>query len=319
MKVLVTGTAGFIGMHTAHRLLDRGHEVTGVDCLTDYYDVSLKRARLATISSRAGYRHAHADLGDPEAVSALFDTGRFDRVIHLAAQPGVRYSLVNPRSYIDRNITAFVHVLEACRHHGIAHLVYASSSSVYGGNTQLPFRENHPVDHPVSLYAATKRANELMAHTYSHLFGLPTTGLRFFTVYGPWGRPDMAYWLFTEAMLAGRPIRLFNEGRMKRDFTFVDDIVAGVIAALDNPPAAPAHRVYNIGNSHPEELLDMVAMLEELLGVKAVRELMPMQPGDVPATFADVSAMQRDFGWRPTTDLRTGLGRFVAWWRGHFG
>ena len=332
MKVLVTGTAGFIGMHTAHRLLDRGHEVLGVDCLTDYYDVGLKRARLATLTSRDGYRHAHSDLGDADAVTALFGTNRFDRVIHLAAQPGVRYSLVSPRSYIDRNITAFVHVLEACRHHAIPHLVYASSSSVYGGNTKLPFRETDPVDHPVSLYAATKRANELMAHTYSHLFGLPTTGLRFFTVYGPWGRPDMSPVIFAKAIVEGTKLRLFNFGKSRRDFTYVDDIVEGVVRVMDHIPVpqsarhtdSPAeswapYRVFNIGNHDAVEVERFLALLEEALGRKAVVERLPMEPGDVEATYADVDALSAAVGFSPATPIETGVHRFVEWFRTYHG
>ncbi len=324
-QVLVTGAAGFIGAHLCQALLARGEAVIGLDNLNPYYDPALKRARLAALTGDArpgAFAFHHLDLADHEAVLALMRANPgIDRIAHLGAQAGVRWSLEQPFAYTAANVTGQLAILEGIRRAEgrIRHTVYASTSSVYGSRTDGAFRETDRVDRPASLYAATKAAGELMASCYADLYAMKLTGLRFFTVYGPWGRPDMAYWLFTEAMLAGRPIRLFNEGRMKRDFTFVDDIVGGVIAALDNPPPAPAHRLYNIGNSHPEELLDMVAMLEEMLGVTAVRQLMPMQPGDVPATFADVSAMQRDFGWRPTTDLRTGLGRFVAWWRSNFG
>ncbi|PWS34037.1 protein CapI [Falsiroseomonas bella] len=324
-QVLVTGAAGFIGAHLCQALLARGEQVIGLDNLNPYYDPKLKEARLAALTGKARpgqFAFHRLDLSDQDSVLALMAAHPgLDRVVHLGAQAGVRWSLQAPFAYTAANVTGTLAILEGVRRAEgrIGHTVYASTSSVYGSRTDGAFRESDCADRPASLYAATKLAGELMAKSYTDLYRLNLTGLRFFTVYGPWGRPDMAYWLFTEAMLQGRPIRLFNEGRMRRDFTYVDDIVAGVVAALDNPPATPAHRLYNIGNSHPEELLDMVAMLEELLGVTAKRELLPMQPGDVPATFADVSAMQRDFGWRPTTDLRTGLGRFVAWWRGYFG
>ncbi|MBI1395516.1 MAG: NAD-dependent epimerase/dehydratase family protein [Betaproteobacteria bacterium] len=330
MRILVTGSAGFIGMHTAARLLSAGHEVVGVDCLTDYYDVSLKRARLAHLGAHERLRHHEFDLCDSGAVEALFAGDRFDRVIHLAAQPGVRYSLANPRSYIDRNVTAFLNVLEACRHHGIAHLVYASSSSVYGGNTKLPFHESDPVDHPVSLYAATKRANELMAHTYSHLFGLPTTGLRFFTVYGPWGRPDMSPMLFASAIVEGRTIDLFNHGESRRDFTYVDDVVEGVVRVMDHVPSpspsavadsperswAP-FRLYNIGNHDTIDVRRFVSLLESALGRRASVALKPMEPGDVEATFADVEALSREVGFAPSTPIETGVARFVEWFHGY--
>ncbi|WP_203074097.1 NAD-dependent epimerase/dehydratase family protein [Falsiroseomonas ponticola] len=324
-KVVVTGAAGFIGAHVCQSLLARGEQVVGLDNLNPYYDPGLKRARLAALTGDAApgaFAFHQLDLSDQEAVLGLFKADpAIDRVVHLGAQAGVRWSLEAPFAYTAANVTGHLAILEAVRRSEgrIGHTVYASTSSVYGSRTDGAFREGDRVDTPASLYAATKAAGELMSKVYVDLYKLKLTGLRFFTVYGPWGRPDMAYWLFTDAMLKGRPIRLFNEGKMRRDFTFVDDIVAGIIAALDHAPAAPAHRLYNIGNSNPEELLDMVAMLEELLGVKAVTELLPMQPGDVPATFADVSAMKRDFGWQPTTDLRTGLTRFVGWWRGHFG
>jgi UDP-glucuronate 4-epimerase len=324
-QVLVTGAAGFIGSHLCQALLARGEVVIGLDNLNPYYDPALKRARMAALTGDArpgAFAFHQIDLAEPEAVLALMRAHPgIDRVVHLGAQAGVRWSLEAPFAYTASNVTGQLAILEGVRRAEgrIFHAVYASTSSVYGSRTDGAFRESDRVDHPASLYAATKAAGELMASAYAGLHGLSLTGLRFFTVYGPWGRPDMAYWLFTKAMLRGEPIRLFNEGRMRRDFTYVDDIVAGVLAALDHPPASPAHRLYNIGNSHPEDLLDMVAILEELLGVKAVREMLPMQKGDVPATFADVAAMRRDFGWAPTTDLRTGLGRFVGWWRGYFG
>ncbi len=325
-SILVTGAAGFIGAHLCQALLARGEAVIGLDNLNPYYDPALKRARLAALTAGAGpgaFRFERLDLADHEAVLGLMRAHPgIDRVVHLGAQAGVRWSLEAPFAYTAANVTGHLSILEAVRRSEgrVRHTVYASTSSVYGARQDGgAFHETDRVDHPASLYAATKVAGEVMSRTYSDLYGLSLTGLRFFTVYGPWGRPDMAYWLFTEAMLKGRPIALFNEGRMMRDFTFVDDIVQGVLAALDHPAAAGGHRLYNIGNSRPEPLLGMVALLEELLGVKAIRELKPMQPGDVPATFADVSAMERDFGWRPTTDLRTGLARFVAWWRNYHG
>jgi UDP-glucuronate 4-epimerase len=322
--VLVTGAAGFIGAHLCQALLRRGEQVVGLDNLNPYYDPALKRARLAALTGDAkDFAFHQLDLADHEAVLALLRANPgIDRIAHLGAQAGVRWSLEQPFAYTAANVTGQLAVLEGIRRAEgrIRHTVYASTSSVYGSRPAGEvFRESDRVDHPASLYAATKAAGELMATTYVDLYGLKLTGLRFFTVYGPWGRPDMAYWLFTDAMLKGRPIRLFNQGRMRRDFTFVDDIVAGIIAALDHPPAEPAHRVYNIGNSHPEELMHLVGTLERLLGVTAVKEMLPMQPGDVPATFADVSAMRRDFGWAPTTSLEAGLERFVAWWRGYFG
>ncbi len=323
--VLVTGAAGFIGAHLCQALLARGDQVIGLDNLNAYYDPALKQARLSALTGQAApgaFAFHRIDLADSDAILALMRTERgIDRVAHLGAQAGVRWSLEAPFAYAAANVTGTLSILEGVRRAEgrIRHTVYASTSSVYGSRTDGPFRESDAADRPASLYAATKLGAEMMAKSYADLYALNLTGLRFFTVYGPWGRPDMAYWLFTEAMLKGRPIALFNQGDMRRDFTYIDDIVAGVVAALDHPPAAPAHRLYNIGNSHPEQLLDMVSMLEELLGVQAIRVLKPMQPGDVPATFADVSAMRRDFGWAPTTDLHTGLGRFVAWWRGHFG
>jgi UDP-glucuronate 4-epimerase len=333
MKALVTGAAGFIGMHLSQRLLERGDEVVGIDNLNDYYDPQLKRDRLAQLAPRKGFRFEALDIADRQAMPRLFERERFDVVVNLAAQAGVRYSLVNPHAYIDANIVGFTNVLEGCRHHGVKHLVYASSSSVYGGNEQMPFTEHQGVDHPISLYAATKKANELMAHTYSHLYGLPTTGLRFFTVYGPWGRPDMALFLFTKAILEGRPIELFNEGRMQRDFTYVDDIVEGVLRVIDRPATPDAgfdaqrpdparsrapFRVFNIGNQGPVELMQFVAAIEKAIGQPAQKLLRPMQPGDVPATYADVSELTEWTGFKPGTPIEVGVTRFVAWYRSYF-
>jgi UDP-glucuronate 4-epimerase len=333
MKILLTGAAGFIGMTTALRLLAHGDEIVGLDNLNDYYDVTLKQARLARLTPHPGFRFVQMDVADRPGMEALFAAEGFDRVIHLAAQAGVRYSLKNPHAYIDSNIVGFMNVLEGCRHTQVQHLVYASSSSVYGGNTKMPFSEHDSVDHPVSMYAATKKANELMAHTYSHLFGLPTTGLRFFTVYGPWGRPDMALFLFTKAILEGRPIDVFNHGQMRRDFTFVDDIVEGVIRVLDRPAAPNAdfvsdqpdpgtsnapYRVFNIGNHSPVQLLDYIGCIEKAVGRKAEKNLLPLQDGDVPATYADVDALNDWVGFTPATDIATGVGRFVDWYRGYY-
>ncbi len=320
MPILVTGAAGFIGAHLVRALLARGEEVVGLDNLNPYYDPALKQARLAAMTqgARPGqFRFHRLYLADHAAVLDLFDAERPDRVAHLGAQAGVRWSLEQPFAYTAANVTGQLSILEGIRRAGgrVRHAVYASTSSVYGSRAEGAFREEDRTDHPASLYAATKKAGEVMADSYCALYGLALTGLRFFTVYGPWGRPDMAVWLFTEAMTQGRPIRLFNEGRMRRDFTFVEDIVAGILAVLDHPPAAPAHRLYNIGNSRPEELGTLVSTLERLLGVRAAKELLPMQPGDVPATFADVSAMGRDFGWAPTTTLEQGLERWVEWWK----
>jgi UDP-glucuronate 4-epimerase len=330
MRVLVTGAAGFIGMHTSLRLLERGDEVVGFDDLNPYYDPALKQARLERLNTYPGFTFVRGALQDRETVAALFAEHRPDRVVNLAAQAGVRYSIENPHSYVDSNLVGFVNVLEGCREAEVEHLVYASSSSVYGANTKLPFSVADAVDHPVSLYAASKKANELMAHTYSHLFRLPTTGLRFFTVYGPWGRPDMALFLFTRAILAGEPIRIFNHGRMRRDFTFIDDIVEGVIRVLDRPaepdpsfdPDAPdpstssaPYRIFNIGNDQPTELLRYVDVLEEALGVKAIRQFEDIQPGDVPATWADVDALRDAVGFAPATPVEEGVRRFVAWYR----
>jgi UDP-glucuronate 4-epimerase len=321
MSVLVTGAAGFIGSFVAERLLATGVEVVGIDNLSAYYDVGLKQARLSRVCGERRFRFEHLDVAKCDAISRLFAHVKPSSVIHLAAQPGVRYSLQNPHAYVDANITGFLNVLEGCRQHPVRHLVYASSSSVYGGNTTVPFSVEDNVDHPVSLYAATKKANELMAHTYSHLFGIPVTGLRFFTVYGPWGRPDMAPMLFTKAILEGRPIQVFNHGNMKRDFTYVDDIVEGVLRVHDRPPAGPGVRakVYNIGNSNPVDLMEFIATLEKLLGKTAEKQMLPMQPGDVPATFADVADLERDVGFRPRTSLEDGLGSLVRWYREFYG
>jgi UDP-glucuronate 4-epimerase len=321
MRVLVTGAAGFIGMHVARALLARGVEVHGVDNFEPYYDIALKEARLATLAGAPGFSFARLDLAEADATARLFRDGAFTHVVHLAAQPGVRYSLVNPDAYVRNNVQAFVHVLEGCRHAQIAHLVYASSSSVYGAAHTLPFSEDQRVDAPVSLYAATKCANEAMAHSYAHLFGLPVSGLRFFTVYGPWGRPDMAPMLFTRAILAGEPIRVFNHGRMRRDFTYVDDIVEGVTRTLAVVPRAdqgPPAMIYNIGNHEAVELTTFIDTLEGLLGRKAVRDLQPMQPGDVLATYASIDRLQAATGFAPQTPLAVGLERFVAWYRTYY-
>jgi UDP-glucuronate 4-epimerase len=330
MKILLTGVAGFIGYHVAERLLARGDEVIGLDNLNDYYDVRLKEARLARLTGRPGFAFHRLNVADRAGLEALFRDTRPQRVVHLAAQAGVRYSLQNPHAYVESNLVGFLHILEGCRHQGVEHLVYASSSSVYGANTRMPFSVHHNVDHPLSLYAASKKANELMAHTYSHLYGLPTTGLRFFTVYGPWGRPDMALFLFTRAILEGRPIDVYNEGRMRRDFTYIDDIVEGVVRVTDRVPAgnpdwsgeqpdpgtsrAP-YRIYNIGNHAPVELLRLIALLEAALGRRAQKRFLPMQPGDVPATYADVDDLARDVGFQPATPIEEGVRRFVAWYR----
>jgi UDP-glucuronate 4-epimerase len=334
MKILVTGAAGFIGMHCTERLLARGDTVVGVDNLNDYYEVSLKENRLKRISGNPQFTHHPVSVEDREAMASLFATEKPDRVIHLAAQAGVRYSLENPHAYADANLVGFMNILEGCRHNGVEHLVYASSSSVYGGNEQMPFSEHHSVDHPVSLYAATKKANELMAHTYSHLFDLPTTGLRFFTVYGPWGRPDMALFKFTAAMLKGEPIDVYNSGQMVRDFTFIDDIVEGVIRVLDkvatpNPdfdPQSPdpqssraPFRVFNIGNGNPVPLMDYIGALESALGITAEKNMMPMQPGDVPMTSADTTELADWVGFAPDTDVRDGVQRFVDWYLAYHG
>lgn len=333
-KILVTGAAGFIGFHLSQVLLGRGDQVVGLDNLNTYYDVSLKEARLRRLQEQPAFRFVRLDLADRSAMAELFASEKFDRVVNLAAQAGVRYSLQNPHAYVDSNLVGFLNVLEGCRHNGVEHLVYASSSSVYGASTRMPFSVHDNVDHPVSLYAASKKANELMAHTYAHLYGLPVTGLRFFTVYGPWGRPDMALFLFTRAILEGRPIDVFNHGHMRRDFTFIDDIVEGVVRTLDHTAApnpqwngnhpdpgtstAP-YRLYNIGNNNPVELLHLIEVLENALGRKADKNYLPMQPGDVPATYADVDDLNRDVGFRPATSIEEGVARFVAWYRDYFG
>ncbi len=318
-RVLVTGAAGFIGMHTASALLDIGAEVTGIDNFDPYYDVRLKEARVGTLADRTSFTFARVDLADEGATARLFGDGNFDSVVHLAAQPGVRYSLVNPGAYVRNNVVAFGHVLEACRHAHIAHLVYASSSSVYGANHTLPFSEDQSVDHPLSLYAATKKANELMAYTYSHLYRLPATGLRFFTVYGPWGRPDQAPMLFTKAVLAGEPIVVFNHGNMQRDFTYVDDIVEGILRVISQPPTADGedapYAIYNIGNHEAVPLETFITTLERLLGHTAVRDYRPLQPGDVVATYAAIDRLHQATGFAPHTPLDVGLARFVEWYR----
>jgi UDP-glucuronate 4-epimerase len=333
MRVLITGAAGFIGMHTTLKLLARGDEVIGVDNLNDYYEVSLKEARLARLQLHPNFSFHQIDIADRSEMEALFADVRPTRVINLAAQAGVRYSLTNPHAYIDANIQGFINILEGCRHNAVEHLVYASSSSVYGGNTKLPFSEHHNIDHPVSLYAATKKANELMAHTYSHLFGLPTTGLRFFTVYGPWGRPDMALFLFTKAILENEPIDVFNNGDMIRDFTYVDDIVEGVVRLLDRPaepdptfnsdepdPAtgnAP-YRVFNIGNNQPTRLMDYIAAIEKSLGTEARKNFLPMQPGDVKSTAADTTSLEEWVKFRPNTPVDLGVSRFIGWYLDYY-
>jgi UDP-glucuronate 4-epimerase len=333
MKILVTGAAGFIGSTLAHRFLDKGDEVVGIDDLNDYYDVRLKQARLARLTAREGFRHVLLDIVERKRMGEIFAAEKFDAVMHLAAQAGVRYSIENPHAYIDSNIVGFMNVLEGCRHSEVEHLVFASSSSVYGANTRLPFSEHDNVDHPVSLYAATKKANELMAHAYAHLYRLPCTGLRFFTVYGPWGRPDMALFKFTEGILAGRPIPVFNRGEMVRDFTFVDDIVEGIVRVIglpahpapdwsgDHPDPATSSapwRVFNIGNSQPVNLIRYIEVLEQCLGRKAVVELLPMQPGDVRATTADVSDLKEATGFRPNTSVEAGVAKFVDWYKDYY-
>jgi len=348
MKFLLTGTAGFIGFHLAKRLLDRGDEVVGLDCINDYYDVNLKYSRLEITGIERSkieygklvqstiypnYHFIQLKLEDREAILKLFADEKFDRVCNLAAQAGVRYSLQNPFTYIDSNINGFLNILEGCRHNGVKHLAYASSSSVYGLNETMPFSVHHNVDHPISLYAASKKSNELMAHTYSYLYGLPTTGLRFFTVYGPWGRPDMALFLFTKAILEGKPIDVYNNGNMQRDFTYIDDIVEGIVRVIDNPPrgnpdwtganpdpgtSVAPYRVYNIGNSKPVKLMDFIEAIEEALGRRAIKNFLPMQPGDVPATWADVSDLVDDLDYRPDTDIKYGVKQFVEWYRENY-
>ena len=348
MKLLLTGTAGFIGFHLAKRMLERGVEVVGLDCINDYYDVNLKYARLEQTgidrnkieygkfvqsTKYPNYRFIKLKLEDREAILKLFEQEQFDKVCNLAAQAGVRYSLQNPFTYIDSNINGFLNILEGCRHNGVKHLAYASSSSVYGLNEEMPFSVHHNVDHPISLYAASKKSNELMAHTYSYLYGIPTTGLRFFTVYGPWGRPDMALFLFTKAILEGKPIDVYNNGNMQRDFTYIDDIVEGIVRVIDNPPrgnpewtganpdpgtSIAPYKVYNIGNSSPVRLMDFIEAIEEALGQKAIKNFLPLQAGDVPATWADVSDLEKDLGYKPNTDIRVGVKRFVKWYKVYF-
>lgn len=338
MKILVTGTAGFIGFHTAKRLLERGDHVIGFDVVNDYYDPSIKEARLKLLGETArgtnsGYSNVKENLADMEVLKAVFEEHRPDRVINLAAQPGVRYSLENPHAYVESNVVGFTNLLEACRHFDVEHLTYASTSSVYGANKQMPYSEHHGANHPLQFYAATKRANELMAHSYSHLFGLPTTGLRFFTVYGPWGRPDMAPFLFTKNIIEGKPIKVYNYGNHSRDFTYVDDIVEGVIRANDHPatpnpdwdPHAPdpqssdaPWKIYNIGNQTPVKLMDFIAAIEKAVGKKAEMEMLPMQPGDVPDTYADVAELVKDVGYKPNTSLDEAVGKFVEWYRNYY-
>jgi len=331
-QILVTGAAGFIGFHVAQRLLSSGREVVGLDSVNNYYDPSLKLARIDVLKREPKFSFAKADLADRETTKALFAKHRFPVVIHLAAQAGVRYSLENPHAYTDANIGGFLNVLEGCRHYGCEHLLFASSSSVYGANTRLPFSVQDNVDHPISLYAASKKANELMAHAYSHLYRIPCTGLRFFTVYGPWGRPDMAMFIFAKAIVEGRPIRLFNHGNMRRDFTYVDDVVEAIMRLIDRPPqgnpawsgdnpdpssSAAPWKIYNIGNNRPEELMHVVAVLEKEFGRSAIKEMLPMQPGDVPATYADIEDLARDVGFRPATTIEDGIARFSKWFRGY--
>lgn len=333
LKVLVTGAAGFIGFHLSKRLLGRGDEVVGLDNLSDYYDVNLKLDRLKQLAFESDFKPVRLDLADRDGVARLFKEERFDAVVNLAAQAGVRYSLVNPYSYIDSNISGFLNVLEGCRHNEVKHLVFASSSSVYGANTKMPFSVHHNVDHPVSLYAATKKANELMAHTYASLYNIPCTGLRFFTVYGPWGRPDMALFLFTKAILEGKPIDVFNYGKMQRDFTYIDDIIEGVVRVIDRIPGPdPAwdgrspdtatsyapYRLYNIGNNNPVELMHFIEVLEACLGEKAEKNLLPIQAGDVPATYADVDDLIRDVGFKPETPIEEGIRNFIGWYREYY-
>lgn len=333
MKVLITGAAGFIGSYLCKRLIERGDEVAGIDNLNDYYDVNLKRARLAPLEKHDNFTFVRSDIADRQIMDELFRKGQFDCAVNLAAQPGVRYSLKNPYSYIDSNIVGFTNVLEGCRHHGVKHLVFASSSSIYGTNVKIPFSVSDNVDHPVSLYAASKKANELMAHTYAHLYGLPCTGLRFFTVYGPWGRPDMAYFSFTKAIIEGKPIDVFNYGNMKRDFTYIDDIVEGVVRVIGrvpqpNPAWDRAHpdpgssyapyKLYNLGNNNPVELTKFIELLERNLRKKAIKNMLPMQAGDVPITYADVDDLMRDVGFRPSTTLETGLKKFTDWYLSYY-
>ena len=333
-SILVTGAAGFIGYHLSHRLLQSGIHVTGIDNMNTYYDVSLKEARLEKLMRFKTFSFVKGDLADQKKMESLFDGHRWDVVVNLAAQAGVRYSIKNPRAYVDSNLVGFVNILECCRHHSVRHLVFASSSSVYGANTKMPFSVHHNVDHPVSLYAATKKSNELMAHAYSHLYGLPCTGLRFFTVYGPWGRPDMALFLFTRAIYEGKPIQVFNHGKMQRDFTYIDDIVEGVVRVMGNSPepnpswkgdqpdpgtSYVPYKLYNIGNNQPVTLMDFIETVEKTLGKRAQKEFLDIQPGDVPATYADVDDLIQDVGFKPDTSLQVGVERFVAWYKEYYG
>ncbi|MBE9185465.1 NAD-dependent epimerase [Microcoleus sp. LEGE 07076] len=327
MKILVTGAAGFIGYHLAQRLLSQGQQVYGIDNLNDYYDVNLKKARLAQLQPHSQFTFQHLDLSDRPSISQLFQNHKFDRVVHLAGQPGVRYSLQNPHAYADSNLTGFINILEGCRHSQIQHLVFASSSSVYGANTKVPFAVSDNVDHPISLYAATKKANELMAHSYSHLYGLPITGLRFFTVYGPWGRPDMAYFKFVKAIAENKPIDVYNFGKMQRDFTYIDDVIEGVVRVMAKPPQSIAqnsattapYKIYNIGNHSPVELLTFIEVIEKATGKTAVKNFLPMQPGDVLSTYADVSDLMQDVGFKPSTPIAQGIHKFVEWYRDYYG
>jgi len=333
VKILVTGAAGFIGFHLSQRLLAKGDEVVGLDNLNDYYDVSLKKDRLAQLQGKAGFSFHQLDLTNSEGMTQLFAQHNFDVVVNLAAQAGVRYSLENPHAYINSNIVGFINILEGCRHAQVKHLVFASSSSVYGANTKIPFSVHDNVDHPISLYAATKKANELMAHTYSHLYGIPTTGLRFFSVYGPWGRPDMALFIFTKAILSGQPIDVFNQGKMRRDFTYIDDIVAGIVKSIEKVPTPnpgwsgntpdPAtsyvpYKLYNIGNNQPVELMYFIEVLESCLGIKAQKNMLPMQPGDVPINYADIDDIIADVGFKPNTSIEEGIKKFVDWYRSYY-
>jgi len=334
MKIFVTGSAGFIGFHLCKRLLDDGHDVLGVDDLNAYYDVNLKKARLSILKPYDRFKFKLLDIADRESMTSVFAENHFDRVVNLAAQAGVRYSLENPYAYINANVSGFMNILEGCRHCGVPHLIYASSSSVYGLNTLMPFSVHHNVDHPVSLYAATKKSNELMAHTYSYLYGLPVTGLRFFTVYGPWGRPDMALFLFTRAILADEPIKVFNHGNQSRDFTYIDDIIEGVVNIMDRIPSGNpqwnsdrpdpgtskvAYRLYNIGNNQPVPLMEFIETIEDVLGKKAKKEFLPMQPGDVPSTFADVQDLESDIGFKPNTPIKKGIEKFMEWYLDYYG
>ena len=333
MKVLVTGAAGFIGSHLSHELIKRGDTVIGLDNLNDYYDVNLKKDRLSKLNTESSFTFINADISEKNSIDEIFKNYNFDKVVNLAAQAGVRYSIENPHAYIESNIVGFINILEGCRHNGIKHLVYASSSSVYGANETMPFSVHDNVDHPLSLYAASKKANELMAHTYSHLYGLPSSGLRFFTVYGPWGRPDMALFMFTKAILEGNPIDVFNHGEMMRDFTYVDDIVNGIVKVLDktaesnskwsgldpDPGSSRAPwKIYNIGNSAPVKLMDFISAIEEATGKEAILNMMPMQPGDVPATFADVESLKNDVGYQPNTMIKDGVNNFVEWYKEYY-